>query len=87
MEALQQDFLAPALSTMYSVLLDMGGRPIYSMLVNTINNGRAVTLAQTLGLNRDPTNWRRPKSEKSLRIRLWWAVVIHDRWLVSCYLL
>ncbi|QMW30216.1 hypothetical protein G4B84_005551 [Aspergillus flavus NRRL3357] len=79
-EALQQDFLAPALSTMYSVLLDMGGRPIYSMLVNTINNGRAVTLAQTLGLNRDPTNWRRPKSEKSLRIRLWWAVVIHDRW-------
>ncbi|KAE8335657.1 hypothetical protein BDV24DRAFT_171147 [Aspergillus arachidicola] len=79
-EALQQDFLAPALSTMYSVLLDMGGRPIYSMLVNTINNGRAVTLAQTLGLNRDPTNWRRPKSEKSLRIRLWWAVVVHDRW-------
>ncbi|KAE8139974.1 fungal-specific transcription factor domain-containing protein [Aspergillus pseudotamarii] len=79
-EALQQDFLAPALSTMYSVLLDMGGRPIYSMLVNTINNGRAVTLAQTLGLNRDPTNWRRPRSEKSLRIRLWWAVVIHDRW-------
>ncbi|KAE8393677.1 fungal-specific transcription factor domain-containing protein [Aspergillus alliaceus] len=79
-EALQQDFLAPTMSTMYSVLLDLTGRPIYSMLVNTVNNGRAVTLAQTLGLNRDPTHWRRPKSEKSLRIRLWWAVVIHDRW-------
>ncbi|KAE8379923.1 fungal-specific transcription factor domain-containing protein [Aspergillus bertholletiae] len=79
-EALQQDFLVPSLSTMYSVLLDLGGRPIYSMLVNTVNNGRAVTLAQTLGLNRDPTNWKRPKREKSLRIRLWWAVVIHDRW-------
>ncbi|KAF7593003.1 hypothetical protein BBP40_012162 [Aspergillus hancockii] len=79
-EALQQDFLVPGLSTMYSVLLDMTGRPICSMIVNTINNGRAATLAQALGLNRDPTNWKRPKSEKSLRIRLWWAVIIHDRW-------
>ncbi|KAB8076640.1 fungal-specific transcription factor domain-containing protein [Aspergillus leporis] len=79
-EGLQQDFLIPGLSTMYSVLLDMTGRPICSMIVNTVNNGRAATLAQALGLNRDPTNWKRPKSEKSLRIRLWWAVIIHDRW-------
>ncbi|KAE8144161.1 fungal-specific transcription factor domain-containing protein [Aspergillus avenaceus] len=79
-EALQQDFLAPGLSTVYSVIMDMTGRPVISMLGNTINNGRAVILAQSLGLNRDPTNWRRSKSEKSLRIRLWWAVVIHDRW-------
>ncbi|THC88508.1 hypothetical protein EYZ11_012042 [Aspergillus tanneri] len=79
-EALQQDFLAPGLSTVFAVVLDMMGRPVYSVLANTINNGRAVALAQSLGLNRDPTKWKRPASEKSLRIRLWWAVVIHDRW-------
>ena len=81
-EALQQDFLAPGLSTICSVLLDMTGRPIFSVLGNTINNGRAVALARSLGLNRDPTNWKRPTSEKALRIRLWWAILIHDYWHV-----
>ncbi|KAF3393794.1 hypothetical protein F1880_004779 [Penicillium rolfsii] len=79
-ESLQQDFLAPGLSTIYSVLFDMTGRPIFSILGNTINNGRSVALARSLGLNRDPTNWKRPDSEKVLRIRLWWAVLIHDYW-------
>jgi hypothetical protein len=79
-ESLQQDFLAPGLSTIYSVLFDMTGRPIFSILGNTINNGRAVALARSLGLNRDPTNWKRPDSEKVLRVRLWWAILIHDYW-------
>lgn len=79
-EAMQHDFMAPGLSTVYSVILDMMGRPVLSVIMNTMNIGRAVCLAQSLGLNRDPTNWRRPKSEKALRIRLWWAVVINDRW-------
>ncbi|KAI9930443.1 hypothetical protein ASPWEDRAFT_109223 [Aspergillus wentii DTO 134E9] len=79
-EALQQDFLAPGLSTVYAVVLDMVGRPIFSVLGNTINNARTVALAQSLGLNRDPTHWKRSENEKALRIRLWWATLIHDRW-------
>ena len=81
-EALQHDFVAPGLSTVSAVLLDLTGRPVSSVLGNTLNNARAVALAQTLGLHRNPSGWKRPDSEKSLRIRLWWAVLIHDRWYV-----
>ena len=81
-EALQHDFVAPGLSTVSAVLLDLTGRPVSSVLGNTLNNARAVALAQTLGLHRNPSDWQRPDSEKSIRIRLWWAVLIHDRWYV-----
>ncbi len=81
-EALQQDFLAPGLSTICSVLLDMSGRPVAGVLGNTINNGRAVALARSLGLNHNPQHWKRPSAEKALRIRLWWATLIHDYWCV-----
>ncbi|KAL4920175.1 fungal-specific transcription factor domain-containing protein [Aspergillus aurantiobrunneus] len=79
-EALQQDFLVPGLSTLYSVVLDMAGRPICSVAQNAINTGRAVSLALSLGLNRNPSDWKRPAIERNLRRRLWWAVLIHDYW-------
>ncbi|KAL2825172.1 hypothetical protein BDW59DRAFT_74865 [Aspergillus cavernicola] len=79
-EALQQDFLAPGLSTLYAVSLDLVGRPIFSVLGNAINNGRAVSLALSMGLNRNPCHWKRPDIERDLRCRLWWAVLIHDHW-------
>ncbi|OJJ59006.1 hypothetical protein ASPSYDRAFT_58196 [Aspergillus sydowii CBS 593.65] len=79
-EALQQDFLVPGLSTLYGVVLDMAGRPICSVAQNTVNTGRAVSLALSLGLNRNPTDWKRPAIERDLRRRLWWAVLIHDYW-------
>ncbi|KAL2872815.1 transcription factor domain-containing protein [Aspergillus lucknowensis] len=79
-EALQQDFLAPGISTLYAVVLDLLGRPVYSVLGNAINNGRAVSLAFSLGLNRNPCGWKRPAIEIELRRRLWWAVLIHDYW-------
>ncbi|KAL2851961.1 fungal-specific transcription factor domain-containing protein [Aspergillus pseudoustus] len=79
-EALQQDFLVAGISTLYAVVLDMAGRPIYAVLQNAINSGRAVSLALSLGLNRNPSGWKRPAIEIHLRKRLWWAVLIHDYW-------
>ncbi|KAL4870092.1 hypothetical protein BDV12DRAFT_207991 [Aspergillus spectabilis] len=79
-EALQQDFQAPGLSTLYAVVLDLVGRPICSVVGNAINTGRAVSLALSLGLNRNPSQWKRPAIERDLRMRLWWAVLIHDHW-------
>ncbi|KAL5338760.1 hypothetical protein BJX70DRAFT_408543 [Aspergillus crustosus] len=79
-EALQQDFQAPGLSTLYAVVLDLVGRPICSVVGNAINTGRAVSLALSLGLNRNPSHWKRPAIERDLRARLWWAVLIHDHW-------
>ncbi|KAB8293982.1 hypothetical protein EYC80_009449 [Monilinia laxa] len=79
-ESLQGDFLAPGLSTLYTALLDLSGRPVVSITGNTLTSGRTVALAHSLGLNRDPSRWRISDHEKNLRTRLWWGVLIHDRW-------
>ncbi|TEY86444.1 hypothetical protein BOTCAL_0008g00180 [Botryotinia calthae] len=79
-ESLQGDFLAPGLSTLYAALLDLSGRPVVSITGNTLNSGRTVALAHSLELNRDPSRWRISDHEKNLRTRLWWGVLIHDRW-------
>ncbi|KAF2704114.1 hypothetical protein K504DRAFT_450869 [Pleomassaria siparia CBS 279.74] len=78
--ALQDDFMAPTISTVHTALLDMVGRPVIQVTGNIVNAGRIVTLAQSLGLHRDPRLWKATAHEKSVRIRLWWGVLIHDYW-------
>jgi hypothetical protein len=78
--ALHEDFSAPDIQTLQAALLDLSGRPIYSIIGNSINMGRTVALAYSLGINRDPTTWDLPQSKRNLRIRLWWGVLIHDYW-------
>ncbi|EEH18715.2 hypothetical protein PABG_01034 [Paracoccidioides brasiliensis Pb03] len=78
--ALHEEFSAPGLSTLSASLIDLTGRPIFSMTGNAINSGRTVALSHTLGLNRDPSSWKLSRAEKHQRIRLWWGVVVHDRW-------
>ncbi|KAI9037748.1 putative C6 transcription factor [Aspergillus affinis] len=78
--ALHEEFSAPGLSTITAALIDLTGRPIFSMTGNAISCGRMISLAHCLGLNRDPCLWKMSEREKNNRIRLWWGVVIHDRW-------
>lgn len=78
--ALQDDFMAPNVSTIESALLDMNGRPVMQVTGNIVNAGRTVTLAHSLGLHRDPTAWKATLREKNLRIRLWWGVFVQDSW-------
>ncbi|KAF2829276.1 hypothetical protein CC86DRAFT_392426 [Ophiobolus disseminans] len=78
--ALQEDFMEPTISTVLAALLDMMGRPVGTMTGNIVNTGRVVTLAQSLGLHRDPTSWNSSTHEKNMRVRLWWGVLIHDAW-------
>jgi hypothetical protein len=79
-KALQDDFLGPTISTVHAALLDMAGRPVGAVTGNIVNAGRVGTLAQSLGLHRDPTSWTATTHEKNVRIRLWWGIVIHDHW-------
>lgn len=79
-EALNDDFLAPNFSTVLACILDLLGRPITSITYNAVNVGRVVALAQSLGLNRNPLNWSLDHRQKSLRIRTWWGILIHDQW-------
>ncbi|KGO71932.1 Transcription factor, fungi [Penicillium italicum] len=78
--ALHEEFSAPGLDTISAALIDLTGRPIFSMTGNAVSCGRMLSLANCLGLNRDPSNWKLSQGEKNQRIRLWWGVVIHDRW-------
>lgn len=78
--ALQDDFMAPTISTVHAAVLDLLGRPVIGVTGNIVNAGRVVTLAQSLGLHRDPTSWRATDHEKGVRINLWWGVLIHDYW-------
>lgn len=82
MAALQEEFLSPSLDTLYAALLDLNGRPVTSITDNVLTSGKTVALAHSLGLNRDPSSWNISKDEKHARIRLWWGVLIHDRWWV-----
>jgi hypothetical protein len=79
-QALQEEFAAPGISTIHAAILDLNGRPTTSITWNTINSGRTVGLSHILGLNRDPRRWKMSEKEKGMRIRLWWGVLIHDRW-------
>jgi hypothetical protein len=78
--ALQDDFMAPTISTVHAAVLDLLGRPVIGVAGNIVNAGRIVTLAQSLGLHRDPSSWKATSHEKSVRINLWWGILIHDYW-------
>ncbi|KAL4878218.1 fungal-specific transcription factor domain-containing protein [Aspergillus karnatakaensis] len=78
--AMNDDFLSPNFSTVLACILDLLGRPITSITYNAVNIGRVVALAQSLGLNRNPSTWGLDRRQKSLRIRTWWGILIHDQW-------
>ena len=72
--------LSPGISTIIAVLLNVAGRPLTYMIGNGVLLGSAVSLAHALGLNRDCWQWNIDVAEKCLRTRLWWTLVIHDKW-------
>lgn len=85
--AMREDFMSPSFSTVLAAILDLLGRPITSITYNAVNVGSTVALAHSLGLNRDPAKWNLDKRQKSLRVRAWWCLLIHDNWYGSCTIL
>lgn len=80
-EALHSElFLSPGISTVVSIILNIGGRPSTAIFGNGGMLGAAVALSNALGLNRDPSNWDISPLEKRFRMRIWWLIVVHDRW-------
>lgn len=75
----------PGISTILSILLNISGRPSSHHLGNGAILGMTVALANALGLNRDPTSWNLLPGEKKFRIRIWWILVIYDRWCGLAY--
>ncbi|KAI8965238.1 fungal-specific transcription factor domain-containing protein [Daldinia sp. FL1419] len=85
-EALQSElFLSPGISTIIAILLNIGGRPTTAIVGNGVRLGSAVSLAYSLGLNHDPLSWDISQPEKTLRMHIWWAILIHDKWSSLAY--
>lgn len=75
----------PNISLMQTLLLLVQRRPTNRHVSDTpfkwAMMSTAVSIAQSLGLNRDPTNWPIPSWEMKVRKRLAWAVFVQDKWL------
>ncbi|CAG2013033.1 unnamed protein product [Fusarium graminearum] len=72
---------SPGLSVIEAAILNIGGREVTSLIGNGVLFASSIAMAHSLGLNHSPTPWEIPQSEKNLRMRIWWALLIHDKWL------
>jgi hypothetical protein len=68
------------MSMIKAIIFNIGGLPTTSLIGNGVLMGSAVSLAYSLGLNHSPLAWDVPVSEKYLRMKIWWALLVHDRW-------
>ncbi|KAK5166058.1 uncharacterized protein LTR77_008319 [Saxophila tyrrhenica] len=75
----------PGISMILSIILNLCGRPSSHYLGNGVLLGMAVALANSAGLNRDPSPWNLSPYEKRFRIRIWWLLVIYDVWSSWAY--
>lgn len=79
------NFHTPSLSVVQALLLLVQRRPTNKHVADTpakwVMMSTAVSIAQALGLNVDPSDWPLPLWEQKLRKRLAWAVFIQDKWL------
>ncbi|KAL7810005.1 N-terminal binuclear Zn cluster-containing/DNA binding domain-containing protein [Trichoderma aethiopicum] len=72
--------LSPGMSIIKAIVLNIGGRPTTSLIGNGVLLGSAVSMAHSVGLNHNPLPWKIPQPEKYLRMKIWWALLVHDRW-------
>ncbi len=70
----------PRLQMLSLAMIIASSRPQIQLGQHVIALGRAAGVAFLLGLHRDPEKWMIPKWERSLRRRLWWCLLIHDKW-------
>lgn len=83
--AVQPNFHTPSLSVVQTLLLLVQRKPTNKHVADTpvkwtmVTN--AVSIAQSLGLNLDPTDWPLPLWEQRLRRRLAWAVFNQEKWI------
>jgi hypothetical protein len=77
---------APSLPTLQACLILQQRLPTNLYLSDTAFTwtlmSTAVSIAQTIGLHRDPSSWLSvPVWERQLRRRLWWALWVMEKWV------
>ncbi|ORY84141.1 fungal-specific transcription factor domain-domain-containing protein [Leucosporidium creatinivorum] len=79
LDSMEDEYRQPRLQTLQLALLVLSSRPTLNSGQNSIGIARAIGAAQLLGLHMDPSEWKLPAWEKSIRKRLWWGLLIHDK--------
>lgn len=81
---LQRELHFPKLSTVQIFILLINHMPFDTAVVESpffwSLAASMLAMAQSLGLNIEPTGWNLPPWEIRLRRRLWWAVVVEHTW-------
>ncbi|CEH16928.1 hypothetical protein CBOM_03012 [Ceraceosorus bombacis] len=85
LNALIEQFNSTTLVTLQVACADLAGRPSINTSGNMMSLMQAVGTAHMLGLHLDPTSWALSREERDVRIRIWWAIVIHDKWSSLCW--
>lgn len=80
-QAMTSDIQKGDLSSILTVVFNVAGRPSKGYVSNMTSVARAVAISHSGGLNHDCKDWKITETEKKLRSKTWWAVLIHDRWL------
>ena len=83
--ATHPNYHTPSLSVVQTLLLLVQRRPTNKHVADTPVKWTmvtdAVSIAQSLGINLDPTDWPLPLWEQRLRRRLAWAVFTQEKWI------
>ncbi|KIX01038.1 uncharacterized protein Z518_10104 [Rhinocladiella mackenziei CBS 650.93] len=67
-------------ATIATLCIGVSGRPCQRLVNNATNVARCVALAHIVGLNHDCREWKIRDLEKRTRCKVWWGLLIQDRW-------
>ncbi|KAK5101196.1 hypothetical protein LTS08_004802 [Lithohypha guttulata] len=79
-QAMMADHQKADISSILTVVLNVAGRPSKGFVSNLTSVSRAVAISHSGGLNHDSHDWKLDDHVKKLRWKMWWAILIHDRW-------
>lgn len=68
------------LATIAALCIGVSGRPCLRLVNNATIVARCVALAHIVGLNHDCRDWKIRDLEKRTRCKVWWGLLIQDRW-------
>ncbi|KAK8845622.1 hypothetical protein IAR55_006338 [Kwoniella newhampshirensis] len=80
-----EEYKQPRLQTLQLAIISLATRPSQAHAVNAMSLARSVSIAHMIGLHLDCSDWRLPRWERSVRKRVWWALVIMDKWIAMVH--
>nr|XP_031858132.1 uncharacterized protein CI109_006473 [Kwoniella shandongensis]KAA5525204.1 hypothetical protein CI109_006473 [Kwoniella shandongensis] len=80
-----EEYRQPRLQTLQLAIISLTTRPSQAHAVNAMSLARSVSIAHMIGLHLDCSDWRLPRWERSVRKRVWWALLIMDKWIAMIH--